>query len=410
MKKLEPAVKTVTLFSDGASDEQKLLWDKAKRLFEAKQPGVTIAYTYFNSGGNAFSSAAYRKGIEDLIQKGEPPDLVAGNPAFFTGTESQRQGFFSDLGFIAKGSGVSLTDYFDRSLLNSFSQGSKLLALPTAVSPMIVMYNKSVFQKAGLAEPKLDWTWEELAEAAERIGHLDGGQQSKTVFPVQLGTMSTLFLGNGGSVVSPDGTVFTGYLDGKPTVEAIEWYAKQVKQGLFDTVQDKNTLKQLENGEVGLFVTHYSQTFLLSPANRERVGVAVASSFSKKDRAVLGNFAGIGILQKSRNPELAWDFMKYVMMDDNEISEEFLHKFGFGVSKKVTPSIERDPFYSVLLSSIPYLRKDAHQANADILNVQTALRKNLEWIVMNSSDYQKSLSDLAQFMDDEFKKSGLAGK
>lgn len=399
----EPATKTITLYSDGASPEEKKLWDRAKEQFEAAHPGVAVHYVYYTGNGKPFSNADYKKGIDDLIQKGEAPDIVSGNPAFFTALANE--GYFTDLHALAKQKGDALDPYFEKPLLDSFASGTKQLAVPRAVTPMVVLYNKAVFREAGLPEPSGDWAWEDLADAAKKLRDRNGGAKVATVFPVQLMQMSTLALGNEGRLLAPDGTSFDGYLNGKPTVAAIAWYAGHVRDGLFDTVQAPDTMNRLQSGEVGMIVTHYSQAFSIPLEQKDKVGMIPAPSFRNKPRAVLGAFGGMAILQKSKHPDLAWDFLKFVTMDDNEISESFLRSFGYGVSKKVTPIRENDPDYRVLLDSIPMLRADLHQVNADVLNVQSELQRRLETIVTNSPDFQSDLNDLARFMDDALKKS-----
>lgn len=400
-KKTEPEPKIITLYSDGASAEQKQIWNKAKEQFETAHPGVIINYMYYSDSGKVFSTANYKEGIDEWIQKGKSPDIVSGNPAFFTSLA--KDGYLVDLHFLAKQSATALSEYFERSLLDSFTSGTKQLGVPTVAMPMVVIYNKSVFLEAGLPEPSGDWTWEDLENVAKKLQSRSDRLKFATVFPVMY--LSTLAISNGGSLFSPDGSSFKGYLNGKQSVEAIAWYAQQVRDGLFNPMLDQNTLKLLQNGEVGMVVTHYSLSSSVLPENIDKVGIIAAPSFANKPRAILGTIGGMAILQESKHPEIAWDFLRFVTMDKNEISEAFLRDFGIGISNKVTPIQEKDPYYRILLESLPLVRTDLHQINADVLNVQSQLRYGLETIVMNSSDIQHDLNNLAQFMDSELKKS-----
>jgi hypothetical protein len=57
------------------------------------------------------------------------------------------------------------------------------------------------------------------------------------------------------------------------------------------------------------------------------------------------------------------------------------------------------------MDSIPYMKKDLHQLNANFLDAQITFRRGLEQIMLRGTDFQKELSDLAQVMDDELRKS-----
>lgn len=58
------------------------------------------------------------------------------------------------------------------------------------------------------------------------------------------------------------------------------------------------------------------------------------------------------------------------------------------------------------LESVSYIRKDLHQINSKFLDVHAKFRTSLEQILFKDhADFQRELSDLAQIMDDELKKS-----
>jgi multiple sugar transport system substrate-binding protein len=398
-KSIEP--RTVTFYSDSTNPDQKKLYDKAKELFEKNHPGVTVNFQYLS--GTTFTTAAYKKGIDDLIQEGNPPDIVTGGPSFFTNLDKQE--YLADINVLVKRNNLNLEDYFERPLLSNLSHNQKQLAIPTSVTPMVVFYNKSVFMNAGLPAPTKEWTWNDLINATQKIQQ-QSEQKITTVFPIT--SLTTLPLSNGGSILSPDGSTYKGYLDGKPSVEAISWYASKVKEGLFNnpsssSVQD--IINQLQIGTVGMLVSNYSLTTFIKPEHKDKIGLAILPSFPNKPRAGFATSGGLAILQKSKNPDLTLEFIKFIAMDKNEISEEFFQTYGMGMSKKITQSKEEDPYYKVKLESMPYIKKDLHQLNANFLDAQMKFFNSLQQIVRGGTDFQKELSDLAQVMDDELKKS-----
>jgi multiple sugar transport system substrate-binding protein len=352
---IEP--RTLTFYTDGAFPEQKKLYDRAKEQFEKEHPGVTVNYVYFN--GNTFTTAAYKKGIDDLIQEGNSPDIVSGGPSFFT--DLGKEEYLYDINILAKRNDFHLEDYFERPMLTNLTFNQKQLAIPTSVTPMVVFYNKSVFMNAGLPEPTKEWTWDDLADATQKIQKQSGGQKIATVFPYLNAT--TRSLSNGGSILSPDGLTYKGYLDGERSVEAISWYASKVRDGLFNPLPapTQDPMIQLQSGSVGMYITYFSTFSVITPENRDNIGIAVLPFFANKSRAIFGTSAGLGILQKSKNPDLALEFLKFITMDRNQISEELFRNVGIGMSKKVIEFNEEDPYLKIKMDSIPYMKKDLHQ-------------------------------------------------
>lgn len=58
---------------------------------------------------------------------------------------------------------------FDKSVMKGLSVGGKQYALPYDVGPVILTYNKDLFRKAGVTEPKPGWTLAEFESAAREL-------------------------------------------------------------------------------------------------------------------------------------------------------------------------------------------------------------------------------------------------
>ena len=66
-----------------------------------------------------------------------------------------------------------LDDYIP-STLDLFRDGEQLLGLPFSTPPVVMFYNKSLFDQAGLTDPNTlaaqgQWTWERFEETAKTI-------------------------------------------------------------------------------------------------------------------------------------------------------------------------------------------------------------------------------------------------
>lgn len=70
-----------------------------------------------------------------------------------------------------------LDDYIP-STLDLFRDGDQLLGLPFSTPPVVMFYNKTLFDQAGLTDPNRlatqgKWTWEQFEESAKAITSKD---------------------------------------------------------------------------------------------------------------------------------------------------------------------------------------------------------------------------------------------
>lgn len=125
-------------------------------------------------------------------------------------------------------------DRFDPNFLAIHQQGDSLWGLPDGGTPMVMYYNPEAFANAGVAEPSMDWTWDEFLTTMQELtldsegrNRLDPDFDEDNI--VQYGFRVRHFLfewiywvwQNGGDVISPDGTTVDGYLNSPETIEAI---------------------------------------------------------------------------------------------------------------------------------------------------------------------------------------------
>ncbi|NAS20642.1 extracellular solute-binding protein [Herbidospora sp. NEAU-GS84] len=75
-------------------------------------------------------------------------------------------GSLLDLG--AAGGDTDTSGYATESL-NAFKHDGKQFALPASFSTVVLLYNKDLFEKAGVPLPTADWTWADEQAAAEKL-------------------------------------------------------------------------------------------------------------------------------------------------------------------------------------------------------------------------------------------------
>jgi multiple sugar transport system substrate-binding protein len=110
--------------------------------------------------------------------------------------------------------------------LKAFQVGSKQYGLPTKFSNVVLIYNKDLFDQAGVAYPTANWTWTEELAAAEKIRAL-GADTFGIIRPIQTWEFYKTVAQNGGSMMNADQSAFT--LNSAANVEALEMMIARVK-------------------------------------------------------------------------------------------------------------------------------------------------------------------------------------
>ncbi|MFJ9727104.1 ABC transporter substrate-binding protein [Streptomyces sp. NPDC101209] len=157
--------KTLKLWHyEGADSAMGAAWNEAIKEFEAKHPGVKVKFE--------------EKGFEQIqktapmiLNSSDAPDLMEYNKGNATAGQLSKQGLLTDLSAeVTKrgwdkmlSAGVATTSKYDA---NGVMGSGKWYGIPNYAEYTMVYYNKDLFKKYGVAEPK---TFDELTAAMDKF-------------------------------------------------------------------------------------------------------------------------------------------------------------------------------------------------------------------------------------------------
>lgn len=122
---------------------------------------------------------------------------------------------------------VDLGEYFPNVLAIAM-RDSQLYAFPKDFTPLVVYYNKTIFDREGLPYPQVGWTWEEYLDIAKRLTRDTDGDGRVDQFGTSFVNYFLYWIVwvwmNGGDVFSPDGRRATGYFNSPATEEALQFF------------------------------------------------------------------------------------------------------------------------------------------------------------------------------------------
>ena len=114
---------------------------------------------------------------------------------------------YTNKGVLAEITDVDLSR-IDETALSAFNVGGKQYGLPGNFSNVVLIYNKDLFDQAGIDYPTSDWTQEDVQAAAEAIRAL--GDDIYGIYqPVTYNEFYKVAAQYGGSLLNEDGTQFT---------------------------------------------------------------------------------------------------------------------------------------------------------------------------------------------------------
>ena len=208
--------------SDGKTHLTFQIWDIAQRdgmqamcdAYTAQHPDVVIEV-------QVTSWSEYWTKLEAAAESNTMPDI------YWMHTDQIL--YYADFGILA-----DLTDLYDAedpnfyadhyseiSLSNASGTDGKLYGVPKDKDNVLLVYNKVMFDAAGVAYPDESWTWDDMEAASAQIYQKTGKYGYMAYSDEQLGYWNFVYQ-NGGYILD-ENNVYAGYTQ-PATAEAIKYY------------------------------------------------------------------------------------------------------------------------------------------------------------------------------------------
>lgn len=147
---------------------QKPVIDQAIVNFEAANPNITVE-------SSIVPWAQYWQKLQTSTVAGTAPDVFWMNVPTFP--KYANNGLLLNLSDYVAENNVDITKY-PSTLIDLFTKDGNLYAIPENYDTIAMVYNKALFDEAGLDYPTADWTWDDLLAAAKKLTKdTDDGKQ-----------------------------------------------------------------------------------------------------------------------------------------------------------------------------------------------------------------------------------------
>jgi multiple sugar transport system substrate-binding protein len=124
-------------------------------------------------------------------------------------------------------------------VVQGLTYDGKLVGLTDNWDTQVMYYNKSLFDKAGVAYPTERWTWDDFLAAARKLTTGSGARKVYgAVFDPWFAPVYDMVWSYGGDIFSQDGRSCT--LRSPQASQAVQWIADLYRQGLSPTPAEMN--------------------------------------------------------------------------------------------------------------------------------------------------------------------------
>ncbi len=223
------AKKTQLRVVSWAGAEELAMDNKILAEFMRRNPDVEATL-------EAVSDNYFQKVLTD-IAAGDPPDVMlldAENVPFMTS-----EGALLNLSPVAARmqgvEGADLDAYFPN-VLRVFAVDKAVYAFPKDFTPIVMYYNKNLFDKFGVEYPPTDgWDWNQFMDTARKLSRDTDGDGKIDVwgyrFVAWVGVVKPWIWAAGGDLMSPDRTKATGYINGDAAIKTVAFMTDMEKAG-----------------------------------------------------------------------------------------------------------------------------------------------------------------------------------
>ena len=317
-------------------DAQQKMVDK----FNEEHPDIQVVLEAYGSDFDTKISAS--------MGSGDAPDVMYmwNYPAYHEGLEPLDS-------YIEK-EGEEYKKNFYSTLWNYNSYDGQIYGLPVGFTTHCVYYNKDLFEKAGVEEPKDGWTWEDLEEKAKKINEATGVKGFSFSMKPDPYDYEMYLWSNGTAYCDKEGKM-EGYINSDKALETYKMFQDMAKDG-YAVATEKSGSDEFESGQTAMFVYGAWAVKKYTEAG-VNFGLAKLPSFGTEKSASILSSSGVAIAKSSKNKEAAWEFVKFWTSEESNktrIGTEFPVLMSVVESEKILEKPEYAPFYEMLDQSGEY--------------------------------------------------------
>jgi multiple sugar transport system substrate-binding protein len=348
------------------------------RDFEAKNRNIKIDFE--SIGSNEISTKMLTSSAG-----GNAPDVTRMTHAY--GQSWASKGILLDLTPYLKKEPKFAADFI-KGPLDIYTYDGKQYGLPHTLMCRALLYNKDLFDRAGVGYPDREWTWTKFAEAARKLTVKQNGRVTQWGFQLapEVPGMFALFLEQAGGRFYNDKRNKVAF-NSQAGLETLNFWNDLIYK--YEASPSPTVGSQLNHeqafklGKVAMIISGpWNRPVLANEAPNLHYGVAELPYNKERSNNYLAD--GIGIWAESKNKDAAWKFVHFIMEKKQQnLWWETLHSH-FPVTKSslnylMEKGLKKDPLALPFIKGLEYSKADVWHPK--FLEVQPALVRVIQAVL-----------------------------
>jgi multiple sugar transport system substrate-binding protein len=260
--------------------------------------------------------------VSTSIAGGKPPELFLINYRFF-GQFAAKDALEDMEKRLEDTDAFSEGDFYPAALdAFRFGDDRRIMCLPQNASSLVVYYNKDLFSKYGVEEPKEDWTWKDFTDAAVKLTKDTDGDGKTDIYGAgiepQLIRLAPFLWSNGANLVKEDGSGFD--LATPAAAEVLdEFFKLRVNYQVIPTEEEfeaEDHEARFINGRTAMLFESRRAVPALRKITAFDWDAAPLPRF--KEPASILHSDAYCMPKAAANKEAAWKFVEYALGEDGQ--------------------------------------------------------------------------------------------
>ncbi|CAM4432264.1 ABC transporter substrate-binding protein [Paenibacillus tarimensis] len=356
-------------------------WLQAKSVFERLNPHI----------GVSIIQAADNFAVMKQLESDSPPDIV-----HLRGYDAHVLDAYciDHYGFLRED---QLEEDIYEGVLRVARSGERLSAIPMEVTTSLILYDKSVFDREGVAYPSEDWTWNDFSAVVQRLSGSTGSSERLCglYMDPDIENFEPFVMRSKGSYLSSDGTTARGYLNSPRTIEALDNIIALYRSGsVSPSPLDSDARKDCCAMK---FQFSWSAAQIRDEGKLEQFGCVGLPGFPNGTEANMLYMDAAGVTRQSSNPGLAWAFLRLFLF---ESPDRFKEPWDLPITRSLAArtGMNSHPLWSRFLDELAVVQKSAFYLNKNWNAARQRINHDILDIIRGDSDLKKSIQQWLSYV------------
>lgn len=388
------------------------LWEPASVMqpvideYEEANPGVSIIYSQSTFTG--YENRLYTR-LDQASSSSEPaPDIMRINntwtPKFYK--------YLTPLPSSVMDRSTYDQTFYPTAIKDFTAKDGNIYAMPWEIDGLAVFYNKQILQDAGVNEPPTDWdgfielakelTTKNIAGQILQSGLAIGTSQN---IAHSAEILSFLMLLNGANII--DDTYTSVDLTSSEVLSAVEIYTGYAlgDNNVWST-DLRNDLEMFYSGKLAMMFGPSWRAFdIIQSAPNIEFGIAPLPQLSNNNPIYYSMYWGDAVSSTCQNPDIAWDFIKFLTTKQEEIfsASSQIRAFGEPYSLvELNSKLESNSYLTAYATMAPYMQS---WSMGDQGYVESAINAAIKEIIQDGEDIESAFSNAQADINDQLAQS-----